>query len=145
MAYTKPLKLLVDVEPESHLWIPTASAAVIEPGMIVKYSANEVTQIDAATDDATVIGVANGKSASGETHKIPIISKGIFSATVVSGTYQYGAGLKYDDSADDGSLTADGNANTIAWAWEYGATVTSLKIYFDFTLLSGKLWDACSA
>lgn len=145
MAYTKKLKLLVDVEPESHLWIPAASAAVIEPGMLVKYSANEVTQIDAAADGATVIGVANGKSASGETDKIPIITKGIFKATVVSATYQFGAGLKWDDSADDGSLVADGDANTIAWAWDYGATVTSLKVYFDFTKLDGKLWDTCSA
>jgi len=144
MAYTKKLKLL-DYDPRSVRSIPAASAAVIEPGMIVKYSANEVTQISSVNDNTTVIGVANGKSASGETDPIPIITKGIFRATVVEATYQYGAGLKYDASANDGSLVADSDADTIIWAWGYGATVTSLKVYFDFKLLDAKLWDTCGA
>lgn len=144
MAYTYKLELLVDLEPESHRWIPAASAAVIEPGMLVKYSGNEVTQISGFADHSTVIGLANGKSANGETDPISIITKFIAKATVTSATYEFGAGLKMED-AFTGALVADGDADTIAWAWEHGTTVTSLKIYFDITLLSGKLWDANSA
>lgn len=143
MAYTYKLKLL-DYDPHFVLSIPAASAAVIEPGMLVKYASNEVTQISGVADHATVIGLANGRSLAGETADIPVITKFTARATVTSATYEFGAGLKMED-AFTGALVADANADTIAWAWEYGATVTSLVIYFDITQLSGKLWDVCSA
>lgn len=141
MAYTKKLKLLGAIRTVS---VPAASAAVIEEGMIVKISSGAVTQISAAADDATVFGVANGRSANGETDDIPVVTEGFFRATVATAAYEFGAGLKMVGSFD-GSLDADGDANTVAWAWEYSASGTVLKIYFNLMLLDGKLWDTCSA
>ena len=146
--WTKEMKLLVDLSPGTHLWLPVATAEIINPGVMVTWTSNELVEVDAASDDATIIGVANGSSAVGETDKIQVVTKGIFQATVVSGTYTIGAGLKYDDSADDGSLVADGDANSIAWAWDYGTTVTTLKVYFDIVLIgavAGKMFDISSA
>lgn len=144
MAYTKKLKLLEAIRTVS---VPAASAAVIEPGMVVKISSGAVTQVSAPADDATVFAVANGRSLAGETDDIPCVTEGYFRATVATAAYEFGAGLKLKtvNSGIDGTLDADGNANTIAWAWEYSASGTVLKIYFNLMLLDGKLWDTCSA
>lgn len=141
MAYTKKLKLLDAIRTVS---VPAASAAVIEPGMFVKLSSGAVTQTATVTDDATIFGVANGRSLAGETDDVPVVIEGYFRAPVASAAYEFGAGLKLVAAAD-GSLEADANANTIVWAWEYSASATKLKIYFNLMLLDGKLWDTCSA
>ena len=141
MAYTKELKLLEAIRT---VYVPAASAAVIEPGMFVKISSGAVTQAPAVADNSTTFGVANGKSANGETDKIPVVTEGFFRATVTSAAYEFGAGLKMTTD-ENGTLVADANADTIAWAWEYSASATKLKVYFNLMLLDGKVWDTCSA
>lgn len=157
---TKPLKLIHDTNPQTHLWVPVLTTAEIALGSMVMYDATNqyiTDEYDAIGDETTMIGVAWGPSATGATNPIPIITQGIFRATLVSATYAWGAGLKYDASEDDGTFVADSDADTIAWFWSMtngtpssgSASITAGHIFFDAMLpglaVGSRLWDIASA
>lgn len=157
MAYTFTKRMTpICVDHYKVLWIPVLSTAEVNLGSIVLWDATNQyvgDEMDAAADDATVIGVSGGQSPSGDSSPIQVYSHGLFLATLVSATYSHGAGLKYDDSADDGSLVADGDANTVAWFWSQknglpGSGSTSITegiVLIDVARLLGKLFDVVSA
>lgn len=138
----------IRVEPEYIVSAPVLAAAEINLGAIVLYDKstnhNISDEMDEATADmATVLGVALGESLAGDTRPIPVALKGIFSATLVSATYGIGDSLKYDVSADNGTLVAAAGADHLCWFWSKkpgstlsGATLTQGYVYFDATMLS---------
>jgi len=129
MSATYQGKLRIDLAPDEHVWLAPASATVIKAGEFLTWESNLVAIVDDPTDDVYFIGMALGASANGETDKIPITPAFIADVTVASAAYDLGAGLKF---AADGSLEADGGADTVAHVWDYSsATVTSLRARFD--------------
>jgi len=110
------------------------STTVLVRGDLVTWESNTVKLADAAADDATWIGICLGASATGVTEKIDVCYgwvKG--TATMVSGTYRFGDNIKYDDSADDGSMTAGGGANDYGFIIDDSAvtTRTSAEVVLD--------------
>ena len=132
-------------------FLPIALATVIEVGNLLSYESRLVVLMDDEAEDATFLGVALAESDNSQSENVLVMTAGFIDATLVSATYAYGAGLKYDNSADDGSLVADGNANTIAWiaGKEPGSSnVTNNLVWFN-TMPGGgvldKLFDIVSA
>lgn len=139
MANTYQGTLRIDLAPDEHLWLAIPSAVVIKPGEFVTWESNAVAILNAAADDAYMIGMALGASANGETAKIPITPAFIADCTVASSTYDLGAGMKF---STDGSLAADGGANTVAHTWDYYASaVTTARLRFDCRANIAKFFD----
>ena len=113
------------------------AATNIQKGDFVKLTTGEIEVVSGATDDATFLGVCSMKSedADGPTNLL-IYTQCIVECPMESAAYAFGAGLKYNTN---GTLEADGSANTIAFAWETKGTTTSLKVLVDVIAL-GKLF-----
>ena len=111
------------------LTLPKKTAADdLQIGDLLKLTSGEIEKVDADTDDATFIGICGTLSADAAgPQSILVYLKCIIQMPVTSGTYLAGAGLKWVT----GELVADGAANTLAHAWESGATVTTLKVLID--------------
>ena len=155
VTWTKKMTLIHDFSPKLHLWIPVLSTADVGSGAMVTYDATNKyidDEIDTVTDDSVFIGVAQAESLQPNTKEIPVFPFGVFKAALVSATYSHGAGLKYDATANDGTLVADAGANTVAWFWSLtnglpgsGATsITEGYVYVNVPLLMSnagtKLW-----
>lgn len=123
--------------------VPVADDTVINPGDFVSYESGKAVLLDAATEDASFLGVAEGASGNNvlypPTH-INVLLKAVVEAPVASAAYTVGAALSYNETNKNLEV-ASGNANTIAWAFEdtEGVSVTSLKVLVDVTKL-GKLF-----
>lgn len=111
--------------------VPIATATAVVKGEFVCYEAGYVTKMDAATDDATFIGVSemDHPANSGATD-LTIITNCVVLTPATTASYSFGSGVKYNTG---GYVEADGAANTIGHVWaNYGtASVTSLKIMVD--------------
>lgn len=150
MAYTKRMDLLVNISQRTGtiLYLPSNGNTALDTGQFVKVSSGAIQYMDAAADDASIIGVGWGHVDASGTDKIPVITEGIFKATITSATSDIGDALKYYDTSDDGSLCDDGSANSLCWSLEYnGSAVTSLKIYVNMFLLAivGKQFEIVAA
>lgn len=99
------------------MYWPIKSAETPTVGDFVEATSGEILVADAATDNETFAGLANGESLSGNTDKIPILTRVEFECTLTSGSYLYGVGLKI---AAAKTLNLDGNADTIAWFLDPG-------------------------
>lgn len=118
-------------------------ATAVDVGDMVQLSSSLIIPLTAATDDSLMLGIALGKAAAGSGDYIPVATECLVDIGATSAAYAFGAGLKW---ASANSLVADGDANTIAWCYDFSsATRTRIKAYFNVRLLSGKLWDACNA
>ena len=102
----------------------------IDKGDLLKLTSGEVEKTAAVTDDGTFCGVSAMKSADADgPQNILFYLRCICEVPMESAAYTFGAGLK--GNYTNGTLEADGSANTIAHAWETKATTTSLKVMFD--------------
>jgi len=122
---------------------PVGSSDTIEVGDFVLYDGTDLAEFSTtATNDATFIGIANGASLAGETMDIPVLLKCIIDCDLTSATYKFGAGLK-NDGANENTLVADSDANTIAWFWEHTtATITRGRCHID-TYVTGAAIGKC--
>lgn len=111
--------------------LPKKTAADdIQKGDFLKLTSGEVEKMDAAADASTFIGVSAMKSEDADgPQKILVYLQCIVIIDVESASYAFGAGLK--GNFTNGTLEADGSANTIAHAWETKATTTSLRALVD--------------
>lgn len=118
--------------------IPIAAATAIEVGDLISYEGSAAVLLNADTEDATFIGYAINQHTANqpEPDRLVVGLRGVLKMTVTSATYDFGDGLKY---TSENTLVADGGANTLAWAGEYAATVTTLKVIVDVIKL-GKLF-----
>jgi hypothetical protein len=106
------------------------AADVIEKGDLLKVTTGEVEKTANVTDDSTFGGVCAMDSADANgPQNILFYLRAICEMPMESAAYNFGAGLK--GNYTNGTLEADGGANTIAHAWETKATTTSLKVMFD--------------
>ena len=115
-------------------FLPIAKATVIEVGNLISYESRLCVLMNTANEDVTFVGVALHESDDSQEENVLIMTRGFINATLVSNTYLYGNALKYDDSADDGTLVLDADADTIAWiaGKEPGASaVTKALVWFD--------------
>ena len=90
--------------------------------------------MNAVGEDVTFVGVALHASDNSQSEKILVMTAGIIKATLVSNTYLYGNALKYDASANDGTLLLDSDGDTIAWiaGEEPGSSnVTEALVWFS--------------
>ena len=89
-----------------NFWVTPASSAVIEPGDLVCINSSgyliPVSDIDEGSYDLnkkkaieTFVGIANGKSASGDTDPVMVNLVGIFDITIESSTYDYNSGFTF--------------------------------------------------
>lgn len=115
--------------------VPVESATVITAGMFVSYESGYAVPLDAQTEDATFLGVAEGQTKAGETDDISVITQGVFQCSVTSAAYTIGQGLHFN--ASTGALE-NATANTLAWSWEdtAGVSVTTLKVLVDVVALA---------
>jgi len=112
------------------LTLPKLTAADdLQVGDFVHWDATGVEKVSAANEDATFLGIcgtmsedANGPS------QIMVYTQAIVECPTTSANFTPGAGLKYKS---DGTLEADGGANTIVNSLEYKASATSLKVLVD--------------
>jgi hypothetical protein len=124
--------------------VPVAADTVLNPGDFVSYESGKAVLLDAATEDATFIGVAEGASGNNvlfqPTH-INVLLKAVVEAPVASAAYTVGQALAYNETSGVLEVTATSDSNTIAWAFEdtEGTSVTSLKVLIDVVKL-GKLF-----
>ena len=128
------------------LSLPVSTVA-LEQGDLLSFESNVVVLMDAATEDATFVGVSGGKTdGSNAGDYIDIYTKCLVDIQLASATYALGAGLKY--SAKN-TLVADGDANTIAHIWDFNtATRTRGKVLIDIPALgipADKLFHTISA
>ena len=110
-----------------------ASATVFEAGQVVSVESNAAVHMDLVTEDATFAGVVSIGAGDGET-LVQVCPWGVVDIDCTSGTYAFGAGLKYSagDSSTDYSLVADGSANTIMHSYQiYTTAVTRIQAYFN--------------
>ncbi len=122
-----------------------AGSIGFDTGDLLSFESNALVLMDAAGEDATFVGVSGGKrNATGD--KIPVYPECWISIDVTSATYGLGAALKY---VSKNTLVADGDANTIAWAWEdKTSAVTRLLVYINVPiigLVADKLFEKVSA
>jgi len=113
--------------------IPVATASVIAYGDLVTVESNSLALLDSADDDQYFCGIALGASASGETATIPVAMGDVVGeGFMASAAYRFGAGIKYEDTSDNGELVADGSANTIGFVVsDNSSSTTSAKIRFN--------------
>jgi predicted RecA/RadA family phage recombinase len=119
--------------------LPVASATAIVKGEFVCWEAGYITKMDAASDDATFVGVSEmDHAANAGIVNLTVITKCVVLAPATTASYSFGAALKYNTG---GYLEAAGGADTIAHAWEDNGTtsITSLKVMVD-TYHLGKLF-----
>lgn len=117
--------------------VKCAAATVFEHGQLVSFESSAGVHLDAATEDATFVGVVSQASPSDQDF-VMVAVKGVIDIDVTSGTFDHAAGLKYaaGGSSTVYSLVADGGANTIMWAWETRTSaVTRLRAYFNVPAL----------
>ena len=109
------------------------SADDLQVGDFLQFDTSGVEKVSAATDDATFIGVCGtlSKDADGP-DQILVYLNCIVEAPTESASYTPGAGLKFNTN---GTLEADGGANTIAHSLEVKASATSLKVMVDVVSL----------
>ena len=117
---------------------PVGSTVALNQGDLVSYEANTTVLMDAATEDATFHGYMINSTISDqdEPDQAVVGMKGIVQYDTTSATYAIGDGLKYTAKK---KLVADSNANTIAFAAEYGTSKTRLDTIIDVVAL-GKLF-----
>lgn len=115
--------------------LPVGAATALEVADLVSYEASAAVLLDAAGEDATFAGyMINQHTANQpEPDRVVVGLRGMLKMSVTSATYDFADGLKY---ASENTLVADGGANTLAWAAEYAATVTTLKVAIDVIALS---------
>ena len=105
---------------------PVGSSDTIEVGDFVMYDGTDLAALTAEDDDDTFIGVANGKSIAGETLDLMVYIQCVAEATVTSGTYTFGLGLKcnYAGAYLESHGTAGSNAEyTLAHVFDYCSSV----------------------
>lgn len=119
--------------PGDHLSVVRASTVVFKIGWPVSWESNTAVNMDAATEDATFLGLAETFHENGDTRDLVCGLKLIAEFDCSSATFDVGAGLKYSAGSASVaySLVADGSANTIANAWGYQATVTRVVVDID--------------
>lgn len=141
-----PLSLRKVVEPALNLHYPIdTSSANIDLGDIVELKVT-TGKISLMADKAVssgnhqFIGIAGGNWDSSLTDStikalegIPVHTKAIVDATVTSAVYHFGDALMYDNSSDDGTLTAHttgASEQVVAWVWDNatGARTTCLAL-----------------
>jgi hypothetical protein len=113
----------------------------VQSGALISYESNTGVYMDAATEDATFIGVC-AIAAPAAQDFVLVATRGVVEIDCTSGTYAQGSGLKYSagSASADYSLVTDGSANTIMFVWKYyGVAVTRLRAIFDVIAL-GKLF-----
>ena len=117
---------------------PVGSTVALSQGDLVSYESSTTVLLDAATEDATFAGYMINSTISDqdEPDKAVIGLKGIVQYDSTSATYNVGDGLKYTAK---NKLVADGGANTLAHAAEYGTSKTRLDTIIDVIAL-GKLF-----
>jgi len=105
----------------------------LQVGDFIQYDATGVEKVTAATDDATFIGVCGtlSEDANGP-DQIMVYLNAIVEAPTESANYTPGAGLKFNTN---GTLEADGGANTMAHSLEFKSSATSLKVLVDVVSL----------
>lgn len=137
----KPVLVTEFVLPANIIEVPCSTSLAIESGALVSYESNTAVYMDAATEDATFIGVCAIACPTAQDHVLVAI-RGVIDIDCTSATYAQASGLKYSagDASTDYSLVADGSANTIMFAAKYyGSAVTRIRAIFDVIAL-GKLF-----
>ncbi len=112
------------------LTLPKLTAADdLQVGDFVHWDATGVEKVSAATEDATFLGICGtlSEDANGP-QQIMVYTQAIVECPTTSASFTPGAGLKYKS---DGTLEADGGANTIVSSLEYKGSATSLKVLVD--------------
>jgi len=117
---------------------PVGSTVALNQGDLASYESNTTVLLDAATEDASFLGyMINSTIADQDEPDSAVVGlKGIVQYDSTSATYAIGAGLKYTAK---NKVVADGGANTLAHAAEYGTTKTRLDVIIDVIAL-GKLF-----
>ena len=117
---------------------PVAATLALAQGDLVSYESNTTVAVDAAGEDASFLGyMVNATIADQDEPDRAIVGlRGIVEYDATSATYTVGAGLKYTSK---NAVVADGGADTIGWAAEYGTTQTRLDTIIDVIAL-GKLF-----
>lgn len=126
-----------------YISLPRASTTVFKKGWLVSLESNAAVNMDAATEDATFVGVAWTNHDSGDTHNLTATTKCILDIDNASATFDTGNGVKYNA----GSATVvykvedDAGANTIGHANKvYTSAVTRMQIRIDVPQLQ-KLFE----
>ena len=114
--------------------VPRASTTVFKKCWPVSLESNAGVNMDAAGEDATFLGLAYTEHESGDTHNVVVALKAVADFDVVSATFDFGDGLKYNAGSATViyKLEADGAANTIGHANSVEtAAVTRLQVRFE--------------
>lgn len=137
-----------------HYDLPVASSTEIKPGWFISKEGGNAVKLDAATEDATFAGIAKtGHSPNVDNRdRITVSELCVVEVDTVAAAYTRGAGLKLSSGSGDSIIVvADGDANTLCWAFENKTTTASdlrLKVLVDVKRLAqnaNKLWDTVSA
>ena len=116
------------------LTLPKKTAADdLQVGDFIHWDTSGVEKVSAATEDATFIGICGtlSEDANGP-QEIMVYTQAIVECPTTSANFVPGDGLKYKS---DGTLEADGGANTACWSLEYKSSATSLKVLVDVVSL----------
>jgi hypothetical protein len=116
------------------LTLPKKTAADdLQIGDFLVWTTSGVEKMSAATGDATFVGICGmlSEDADGPSN-ILVYTQAIIEVPTTSANFTPGAGLKYKT---DGTLEADGAANTIANSLEYKSSAISLKVLVDVVSL----------
>ena len=119
------IPIIVHIEPLYTITLPGGTTTAIKVGDLLSWDGTEVVPVSAATDDATFVGVAFGKSAATAIKQIPIYTKCIIDIELIAAAYTLGQSLTWS-SAD---ILVDGVANTLAWFWEADLTAVAGTLY----------------
>lgn len=137
--------VIVRYDPLSVISLPVGSVAV-DTGDLVTLESNAIVLMDRANvEEVLFVGICGGKR--GRTgDMLPIYTRCIISIDVTSATYGLGNGLKYTSK---NTLVADGDADTIGWAFEDNSSSSSrILVYInvpELGLAADHLWDTVSA
>ena len=130
--------LLKNLMPEANFNLPAYTTA-IQKGAMLQWDSNTLLPMAAEDDDALFCGISDSVAAatvdSGK--NMLVMPKCICLVTVASGTFRFGAGVKWASAT---TVAAD-NANGIGWIVNDDSSARiSVKVLFDVFRL-GKLFD----
>lgn len=137
-----------------HYDLAVGASTTIKPGHFVSKESSAAVLLDLVTEDGTFAGIAKTGHAPNVDNRseVTLSEFCIVEVDTVAAAYTRGAGLKYSSgSGDTIILTADADANTLAWSMENKTTTASdlrLKVLVDVKRLAqnaNKLWDTVSA
>lgn len=136
-----PTILHLSPNPSDYVTVPRASTTVFDHGWLVSLESSNAVNLDAATEDATFIGVAITKHESGNTDNVTVCQDCVMEIDAVSAAYDTGDGVKYSagSATVDYKVAADGGANTIGWAHKVYSSATRIQVRFNVLAL-GKLY-----